>query len=421
VGTVDWRWTALAYAQWRELKSSFASVDAARTTATRVSLQDAVPSHGLGGSIEVRPPISPEIELRIGADARFTAGESRELFNYVAAEPTRRRTAGGETLTAGLFGETALDVGALTLSGGARIDHWQINDGKLIERQIATGALLRDEHYGARSGWLPTARAGAVLNAGGGFSLRSAAYLGWRLPTLNELFRPFRAGADATAANPLLDPEKLAGIEAGANYAGRGLSVAVTAFTNRLTGAIANVTLGHGPGVFPGVGFVGAAGEYRQRQNLDAIRVRGIEASAEATRGPWSARLGYSFAGARVEAGGPAAPLDGLRPAQTPRHMVTGGIGWDDSGRSVFLVLRRVGAQFEDDLNQRLLPAATTIDAFGAWPVTRDLQLVLRAENLFDARVVAGIDGDGAVERATPRTLWVGLRFNHQGSTSTTP
>ena len=39
------------------------------------------------------------------------------------------------------------------------------------------------------------------------------------MPTLNELFRPFRAGADATAANPDLDPERLAGAEAGLDYA----------------------------------------------------------------------------------------------------------------------------------------------------------------------------------------------------------
>jgi outer membrane receptor protein involved in Fe transport len=411
VGTGRWPWSALAYAQWRELRSSFASVDEARTTATRVSLQDAVPSRGLGASVELRPPASQGAELRFGADARHTTGESRELFNYVAGEPTRRRKAGGETLTAGLFGEASVELGAVTLSGGARIDHWRVDDGQLVERQIATGAPLRDELYRSRSGWLPTARAGAVLDAGNGLSLRSATYLGWRMPTLNELFRPFRAGADATAANPLLKPEKLAGIEAGATYSRDGINLAFTAFANRLSGAIANVTLGHGPGVFPGVGFVGAAGEFRQRQNLDAVRVRGIEASGELTSGPWLARLGYSFADAKVRADGAASPLDGLRPAQTPRHTWTGGLGWEDSGRSVSVVLRHVGGQFEDDLNQRLLPASTTVDGFAAWPVTRELQLVLRGENLLNERVVAGIDGDGAVERATPRTLWIGVRL----------
>ncbi len=38
------------------------------------------------------------------------------------------------------------------------------------------------------------------LSAGRRRRLRAAAYRGWRLPTLNELYRPFRAGADATAA-----------------------------------------------------------------------------------------------------------------------------------------------------------------------------------------------------------------------------
>ena len=52
-----------------------------------------------------------------------------------------------------------------------------------------------------------------------GLSLRSAAYLGWRMPTLNELFRPFRVGPDATAANPLLDPERLRGAEAASAMA----------------------------------------------------------------------------------------------------------------------------------------------------------------------------------------------------------
>lgn len=412
IGSSDWRWSALVYGQWRELESSFASVNASRSSAVRASLQDSVPSTGFGGSVEVRPLLGEALEFRIGGDLRHTDGESRELFNYVAGEPTRRRRAGGETLTAGLFGELSYDLGRLTLSGGWRIDRWTIGDGVLKEVQIATGAVLRDDHYPHRSGWLPTSRAGAVLDLGNGFGWRSAAYLGWRLPTLNELFRPFRAGPDATAANPLLDPEKLGGVETGLNFNHDGVALSATAFANRLTDAIANVTLGRGPGIFPGVGFVAAGGEYRQRQNLDAIKVRGVEFSATGAWGHWSARAGYSYVHARVIASGIASPLDGLRPSQTPRQMVSGALNWENGRRSASLVLRHVGGQYEDDLNQRRLPAATTIDGFAAWPLTRHLQVVLRGENLLDERVVAGIDGNGAVERATPRTLWLGVRFN---------
>jgi outer membrane receptor protein involved in Fe transport len=286
----------------------------------------------------------------------------------------------------------------------------------LFEKVIATGATLTDQHFRARGGWMPTARVSAVADAGRGLGFTSAAYLGWRLPTLNELFRPFRAGADATAANALLDPERLAGLEIGARYRREGVSLSATAFANRLRDSIANVTLGRGPGVFPGVGIV--AGEYRQRQNLDAVRVRGLELFAEVRRGPFTGSAGASLTDAKVDSDGAAQVLDGLRPAQTPRIGLSGGLSWNDNGRSLSLLIRHVGAQFEDDLNQDRLPSATTIDAFAAWPVRRNLQLFLGAENLLDELVVAGIGGDGSVERATPRTLRIGLRFQ---STSGTP
>jgi outer membrane receptor protein involved in Fe transport len=412
VGRGRWQWSALAYGQLRELRSSFASVSAGRSSATQVSNQYSVPSHALGARFEVRPPLPKGIQVRLGSDVRLADGESREFFSYVAGEPTRRRRAGGQTMTSGLLGEATAELGRVTLSGGGRLDHWRISDGELVEHAIATGATLRDEQYPSRSGWLPTARAGAVLDAGEGLSIRSAAYLGWRMPTLNELFRPFRAGADATAANPFLKPEKLSGAEIGLDYRRDGLTLSATAFDNRLRDSIANVTLGQGPGVFPGVGFVAAGGEFRQRQNIDAVRVKGIEASAELRRGPLTGSLAASFADARVRAGGSALPLDGLRPAQTPRFALTGSISWERDRRSVSLVVRHVGSQFEDDLNVDRLKAATTVDAFVAWPVTRDLRAVFRAENLFDELVMAGAGGDGSIERATPRTLWIGLRFD---------
>jgi outer membrane receptor protein involved in Fe transport len=229
------------------------------------------------------------------------------------------------------------------------------------------------------------------------------------MPTLNELFRPFRAGADATAANPLLDPERLSGAEVGARYHREGVELELTGFVNRLSGAIANVTLGHGPGVFPGVGFV--AGDFSQRQNLDVVKVRGIEVSGQFSRGPWTLRAGASYSHARVDSIGAAADLDGLRPAQTPNLSGTLAASWKRDAKGAAIVLRRVGAQFDDDLNADLLDGATTLDAFASWPLTRRIQLVARAENLTDALVMAGIGGDGSVERATPRTLWIGLRL----------
>jgi len=410
VGHGAWQWSALAYWQWRNLRSSFANVNPGRTVATRVSLQNSVPSHGIGGRFEIRPPMPGGIELRLGADARKTDGESRELFSYVAGEPTRRRRAGGDSWTSGAFAEATGDVHGITLTAGGRLDYWRVGDGHLFEQVIANDAVLRDEHFGGRHGWLPTARGGLLAPLAHGFSLRSAAYLGWRMPTLNELFRPFRAGLDATAANPELDPERLVGAEAGVDYAKGEVRLSLTGFANRLKDAIANVSLGQGPGVFPGVGFVPAGGSFRQRQNVDAVKVCGVEALAQWLRGPWAVRAGASLTHARIQANGDAAFLDGLRPAQTPNFVATLAGSWEQGGKGAQLVLRRVGSQFEDDLNSRKLKGATTVDAFASWPLTSRFQLIARGENLTNQLVMAGINGDGSVERATPRTLWIGIR-----------
>jgi len=141
------------------------------------------------------------------------------------------------------------------------------------------------------------------------------------------------------------------------------------------------------------------------------VRVRGIEASAEWTRGRWAVRAGMSLTRARMETSGAAAPLDGLRPAQTPNFAGMLAASWEQNGMGAEIVLRHVGAQYEDDLNSRVLDAATTLDASVSWPLARRLQLVARVENATDALVMAGIGGDGSVERATPRTVWIGLRM----------
>ena len=402
------RWSALAYVQTRDFYNSFASANAARTAVTRTSEQYNVPSTGLGGRVEWRPVLGP-VELRVGGDWRRTEGLTRERFSFVAGAGTRRREAGGRTDTAGLFAEAAWTSGPVTLTAGGRLDRWSIADGFLQERLFATSALLTDLRFADRAGWEPTGRAGLAWRAAPQLTFRTAAYAGWRLPTLNELYRPFRAGTDATGPNPGLKPERLQGVEAGLDWSPAPRArVSATVFANRLADPIANVTLGFGAGTFPIVGFVAAGGAYRQRQNLDAITARGVELDARWAAGEFILSGGLSYVDSEVQASGPAAPLDRLRPAQTPRWTASATLGWRSRAS---LTARWVGGQYEDDLNRQRLPGALTFDGDARWPVTRNLAVELRAENLADKRVWAGISGDGIVERATPRTLWIGLRF----------
>ncbi|HET9511419.1 MAG TPA: TonB-dependent receptor [Sphingomonas sp.] len=410
IGRGPWGWSALAYLQTRAFAAQFASVDAARTVATQTLDQYNTPATGIGGRIEIVPPVGEGRDLRAGVDVRRVAGRTQETFTYVAALPTRRRVAGGAALTYGLFADASLTTGPATLSLGGRVDRWRLSDGALRETILATGAPLTNAVASDRTGTEWTGRAGIAVTPVTPVTLRASAYRGWRLPTLNELYRPFRVGADATAANAALAPERLTGIDGGVTLTpGAGVSLTASLFWNRLNGGIANVTAGRGPGNFPGVGFVAANGIYRMRQNLEAIRSTGLEIDARWQSGPVLAQASWSRVDPRVIASGAAAALDGLRPAQTPRDLLSASVGWRKGGAAVSTTLRHAARQFEDDQNSRTLAPATTLDGYAAMPLTRALGIELRAENLFDARVEAGISGATIVERATPRTLWLGL------------
>jgi vitamin B12 transporter len=413
VGRGRWGWQALAYVQNRNFTSDFAAVNAARTTATQTLSQYDTPATGWGGRLELAPPVGSGITLRLGADTRQLTGQTNELFTYVSGAPTRQREAGGRTGTTGLFADASIEAGIVTATVSGRIDWWRIENGRLLEITLATGAPFTTSRFADRSGSELTGRAGVAVKAADWLTLRTAAYRGWRLPTLNELYRPFRVGPDATAANALLNPERLTGVDAGFTLnPADGVSIGVTGFWNRMDDTIANVTQGTGPGSFPGVGFVAAGGIYRQRQNLDALEVWGWEVDASVRQGPFTLRASFSHVDPTIRATGAAAPLDGLRPAQTPRNSVSAGVDYAGSLFTASATLRHIASQFEDDLNNRTLGAATMVDALLLVPISKGISLEGRVENLFDAEVQAALSGAGVVERALPRTIWVGARVN---------
>ena len=418
--TSEWQWSALAYLQIRNFDVSFGGVDDDRNGVSRVFEQFNVPSTGLGARFEVRPPVGDDVELRVGGDWRRTEGITNENFFFADNDtPRRQRKAGGSTATYGGFVEASLQASdALVLTGGGRIDFWSIDDGFRKEIELINpfpGAVRTDEQFANRSGSEFTGRGGFAYGATDALTLRGAVYLGWRLPTLNELFRPFRVGADATAANELLEPERVKGAELGLDWDNGNVKLGVTAFYNQLDNAVANVTLANGPGVFPGVGFVGADGTYSQRQNLEAIRSKGIEIDTEFDLAELADgltfRAAYSYVDATVDGIGDAAPIDGLRPAQVPRHNASGSVSWEGrNGTGASLSARYTGQQYEDDVNILGLADAFTIDGRMALAVNDRLLVETRVENLLDSRIEAAISSNGIIERAFPRTFWVGLR-----------
>jgi outer membrane receptor protein involved in Fe transport len=322
------------------------------------------------------------------------------------------RDAGGKTFVGGVYLETAYDQGPWVATGGVRVDHWSSSDAVRREYVLATGATTLNAPAADADGTLPTGRIGLRYSLSPDLWIRTAAYAGFRAPTLNELHRPFRVGNDITEANPLLKPEKLRGVEAGIGGDG-DLHWQTTLFYNLLKDPIANVTVGFGPGTFPTAGFVPAGGTLRQRQNAGEIKAWGLEGEASGDLGDTlTLRGAYAYTHARVDGGATAPQLTGLRPAQTPKFTATAGLDWQASDKlNVSADLRYESRRFEDDLNSRKLAAGVQVDARAAWSVGPGSEVYLAVENLGDVNLEVGETADGVESYGEPRTVRIGFAY----------
>ncbi len=385
-----WKLDALACLQARDFTNKVISATSFRLTLD----QRNTPSTGWGGKIEIRPPVGGDQVLRMGGDVRVADGELFEYAYSAAGLVTARRNAGGNTSIAGVFAEDDWTLGRLVLTGGVRVDRWSIGDGFFRERSGA-GVLTNDASFPNRQGTEWTGRGGMLFKIAPEIDLRAAAYTGFRLPTLNELYRPFTVFPIVTEANADLSPERLRGVEGGIDVRPvAGVELNLTAFYNRLADAIANRTIGP---------------NLRRRGNVKAIEAKGFEATLAWRRGPLSLSASYALSNSKVRAPGMA--FDGLAPAQSPRHAASATLAWAPrTGPMLSLTLRYVGDQYEDDLQTNVLPAATTVDGVVRIPLANGVALIARGENLFDVDVVTRNQA-GSIDLGMPRTLWIGFRF----------
>ncbi|RYY32864.1 MAG: TonB-dependent receptor, partial [Sphingomonadales bacterium] len=340
VGRGTWRFDVLGYVQARD----FSNVVVSSRSFTPTLDQRNTPATGLGGKVELRPPVGGTHVLRLGADYRRASGQlSEDAISPVSGQVTARRQAGGTNTDLGFFVEDDWPLGAVTLTAGARADRFTIRDGFAREASPA-GLVNVSRTYPDRAGWQASFRGGMVARLGGGLRLRAAAYTGLRLPTLNELYRSFTVFPVITEANASLRNERLEGYEGGLDWEpSEAVRLSLTGFDNRVRDAIANVTL---------------APNLRQRQNIEAIAARGLEASAGLRLGLMSFDGALAYSDARARQAG--ADFDGLRPAQTPRWSANATAAFRPrAGWLLSATLRHVGAQFEDDLATDVLPAVT--------------------------------------------------------------
>ena len=398
-------WRAQIWLRDVGLTNTSVSIGTDRASTTVVNDQYAVPATGWGGNAALRGRWD-WLNWEVGTDARFSEGESRELFSTGLS---MRRISGGRSLVAGVYTEGAARFDKLLLTAGLRGDAWQTANGHLIESQVSDGSVTNQAFYPSRSGTLPTARAGARYELSDALYLRSAVYEGFRAPSLNELYRPFRVGQITTAANPNLTPEQLYGTEIGAGGKVGAFSWDATGFYNLLHDPIVNVTVGT---------------NQQMRENAYDINALGLEAEARFELGDEAALFAaLDDVAARTKAiDADTGLLTSTRPPQAPRWTITGGVEVRPLPRLTLSAdIRYEGRRYSDDQNtpELALAPATTADLRASYALNDRLSVYVFGDNMFNARVASSAalqplpDGSTGVVTnfAAPRIIGAGLSF----------
>jgi outer membrane receptor protein involved in Fe transport len=418
----DWQLTLFSHLQ--TFSSTFSSAAPDRNSETPSLNQFDVPSTDAGANLQWSKRIFQSHLLTAGTDLRWIDGETNEdfTFNQTLNDFTRRRKAGGEQVLTGAYLQdifTPTPRWQVTIAG--RFDSWQSFNASRVEWNKQTGAITRNNQFDDRAEFAFSPKVALLYHATDQLSLRSSFYKGFRAPTINELFRPFRVRNDITEANAVLDPERLTGGEVGMDYAMMSnLLGRLTAFWNEVKDPVVNVTTGTNASsstinIAP-CGPVPAGGVCRQRQNLDRTRIRGIEAELEYR--PylrWALSGSYLYNHTEVVSAPTQPALEGKRIAQVPRHQFTLKLGYTNPTLVNFYVQGRfVGDQFEDDLNSLKLGDYFVVDLM-LWrpipvPKLSAGEIFLGVENLFNRTYDVGKTADGVVTIGAPVLVHGGVR-----------
>jgi outer membrane receptor protein involved in Fe transport len=393
-------WQANVYSHISTFKAGFSAIAANRASESLSLLQD-VPYRDVGGNVQWFRRFAEKHLVTIGADTRWIKAENKEDV-FANNANVRDRFIPGKQIYAGFFAQDFMTpTKRLVLVLGARVDYWRNFEASRQEIVNSTGArtvtLFPDT-----SETTVTPRAGILYHITDQFAVRGAFYQGFRAPTLNELYRPFRVGNVATEGNAGLGPERLTGGEVGFNHAiTRNAFWRVTGFWNRLKDPISNVTISATPALIT-----------RQRQNLGRARMRGIDAEFEYRFNPqWNLRGHYLFGEATVEKFPVDRILEGKFIQQVPRHRANLGLDYANPRIvNVSIQGRFDGLRFDDDLNRLKLGSFFVTDLTVSRPLGEWWEVFLAIENLFDRQYA--VQATPVQSLGTPIIVSGGVRFH---------
>ncbi|MGB0743517.1 MAG: TonB-dependent receptor [Opitutales bacterium] len=399
--SADWAATVLAYGQYREFQNTFSATDAARENDRVVLDQFSVPAWSAGGAISVAGTVNGQTEFLGGIDTRWTTGETNERFFNDGTGFLREREGGGDQFVVGAFAGLRWFKGQFDFEASGRLDYWRIYNGRLIVEDLTGGAAGSRDDFGDRQSTEPSGQITLGWEPNADWRIELAAAYNFRLPTINELYRPFRIGNDTTLANAELEPEHFRSLRASAEYSPLEsrlrLSAAVTHY--RIKDAVVNVTLDPDP-----------AGALAQRLNVPDAEVFGIELGADYTlTDAIDLNLRYAYSRATFESSAGGVDIDGNSFPLAPEHRFSASLLYTENKWLAELRGRYESDSFDDTNNNREIPDGFTIDAGLQYQLDERTSLRIRAENLLDATIVSAEQASGIRFVAPGRSVFLGI------------
>jgi len=394
------------FGETQEFRSTFTTQAVDRNSET-LALDQRVPTVSAGGLVQWGRRLG-EHHVGVGGDVRWVEGQTVEKV-YNNNVFLRRRVAGGQQVLAGVFVQDVwTPMPKLELLGGARLDYWTSYDAERREVLPAAGSGVPPFHaFGEIQRLIFSPRLAALIHVTPTTDVRLSAYQGFRVPTLNELYRVFRVRNDVTVANEHLRPERVTGGEVGVQQRFGPFEARVTGYWSDVKDLVANVTLTTPLPDCP------AGTTCRQRQNLDLARVRGVETELEARIArDWRVVASHLYADARVVDAPQQPALQGKRLAQVPEHTAALSLRYNNPAILAGAVTGRyIGPQFEDDLNTLPLGSYVVFDVALSRALTKWSELFVAVENIFDKTYSTGRTSEGVVSIGAPRFVRGGIRL----------
>jgi outer membrane receptor protein involved in Fe transport len=389
----------------------------ARNTA-RVTLNQKVPTQNWGGMVQWSRAFGAQHYFTGGTDWRWVDGESQEyaMDTTTGTTPTLYRESGGTQRSVGAFVQdlyTPTERATITLS--MRLDNWRNYNGHNNETNLPAGTpgAGNRPNLEDRDDTVGSPRVAALYRLTPQVNVWGDYAYGFRAPTLNELYRQFRVGQRLTLANENLGPERLRSGEIGVNLAlPRNLVLRETYFDNRMENPVSTIVRRD----------LNAAGNTVQRTNLGRTRIHGFQTDADVQVSPVvKVSAGYLFNLAKVTENEIDPTLVGNYLVQVPKNRGSVSIAYTDPKiANLSLALQFVGRQFDDEANTATvpgedapgLPAYTMVDFNAGRTITRNLDVFLAVQNMFNVEYIVQT---APTTIGAPRLVSFGLRFGWNG------